>query len=340
MAFRTIVVVTLSTGLLCNCTRRRRKLSTNSNCRFRNCNWWPGCGRLQYRSRIASSNRMNWSAHFGIFNSSKLFGSMNVQAELDVRIASILSVVTEKSGRGQMNPKESDFVVTYIAPRWSAISLDIWLVWGRRSDCRSHLDNPMFHAPLVRRTAFRQLNARINGRLWKCHRSQCTASPPIIAPNHEWIPATTTVTYHNLISAVIWQLGANNSLEYLCRSVRPDWWLAECAYRRICGCLWPMSKSVWKTIPACPGDSFGAYPWNDTKICERICVNGFRILVRTKNKTVTFVERASITVRLECSTEGKLLSLWWLQTIRFSLPAISTVNISNCCETHFFPAAR
>lgn len=42
---------------------------------------------------------------------------MNVQAELDVRIASILSVVTEKSGRGQMNPKESDFVVTYIAPR-------------------------------------------------------------------------------------------------------------------------------------------------------------------------------------------------------------------------------
>lgn len=146
-------------------------------------------------------------------------------------------------------------------------------------------------------------------------------------------------SYLFITSSPLGRLAAD-LLEYLRRNVRPDWWLAECAYRQICGCLWPMSKSVWKTIPACPGDSFGAHPWNDTKICQRICVNGFRILVLTKNKTVTFVERASITVRLECSTEGKLLSLWWLRTIRFSLPAISTVNIANCSETHFFPAAR
>lgn len=167
---------------------------------------------------------MNWSAHFGIFNSSRLFGSMNVQAELDVRIASILSVVTEKLARGQMKPKERDAVVTYIALRWSAISLGIWLVWGRRSDCRSHLDSPMFHAPLVRRTAFRQLNARISGRLSKCHRSQCTASPPIIAPNHEWIPATTTVTYLLLrLRLGDWQRTYSNI--YVGMSGQIDGWL-------------------------------------------------------------------------------------------------------------------
>lgn len=126
--------------------------------------------------------------------------------------------------------------------------------------------------------------------------------------------------------AISWQLRVNHLLGYWCRSVRQDWWLAEGAYRQICGCLWPMSKSVWKTIPACPSDSFGACPWNDRKICQRICLSGFWF--ESFFFRLTFAGMASITVRLECSTEGKLLSMWLPQTIHFSLPAISTVNIS------------
>lgn len=56
--------------------------------------WCLGWGKLQYLSLIASRSRMKWSAHLGIFNSSKLIGSINSHGDPLVSMVSIFDVET------------------------------------------------------------------------------------------------------------------------------------------------------------------------------------------------------------------------------------------------------
>lgn len=190
MVFNTFIVVTPLSGFVCNWTSRRRKHSISSNCRFKNCNWWPGCGKLQYRSQIASNNRINWSAHCGIFNSSRFSGSSDCQADFAVKILSNLSAVTKKREEISMRIDQQIFQsYTYIALLSPTIWLGTLLALKRWLHCNSCSGSPTIRGFLAQMLAFHQSNAKIWHHRQPCHQYRGIISQPSTAQVLEWTPA-------------------------------------------------------------------------------------------------------------------------------------------------------
>lgn len=185
-------------------------------------------------------------------------------------------------------------------------------------------------------TTFRQSDARINGRLWKFRRYQCTTSPPTVAPDHEWIPTGKKV--HNLIHLL-------NECQFGGRGELTRIFISECPARLMAGWMC-VPTNRWLSLAhvrICVKNHSGLsrrfvwrvpVKWNENLQTKQIVWKECAFPIGLVTGRPTSGEMVSITVQLVCSMVGRLLSMWLQRIIHFFLPVtLAEIILLKCWKT-------